>query len=121
MARSGPIVVDGWMVQQVLMYRSPREVNTITGACQVLAQKYGVTPETLRCYASKGIPSRSKIAKTILDEYAQIEAKNNAEMTRVLKMEEELVGSLGRVAQSFEEARKTLESLKSSIESRRGK
>lgn len=108
-------MVDGWLVQQVLMYGSPPSVTTITGACKLLAPKYGVTPETLRCYASKGIPSRSKIAKVMLDDYAKVEAQNNAEVLRIGKMEEELISSIERIAASFDQASKTLISLRNSI------
>jgi hypothetical protein len=121
MAKSGPIVVDGWLVQQVLMYKSPPEVTTITGACKSIAHKYGVTPETLRCYASKGIPSRSKIARIMLQEYADIEAVNNAELLKVHKMEEELIRSIERVAESFEHAGKTLIALKESVKRKEGR
>lgn len=121
MAKSGPIVVDGWLVQQVLMYKSPSNVTTITGACKVLAAKYGVTPETLRCYASKGIPSRSKIARIMMQEYADVEAANNAEIVKISKMEEELIHSIERIAGSFEHAGKTLIALKESIERREGR
>jgi hypothetical protein len=118
MRKGRPILVDGWLVQQVLMHRSPPEVKTITEACKLLANGYGVTPETLRCYASSGIPERSKLVRKMLDDYAKVEAHNSSEIFKINEMENELLGSLARVAESFAEASRTLESLKNSIERR---
>lgn len=118
MARYGAIAVDGYFVQQVLMHRSPKNVKSVTQACNLLASEYGVTPETLRCYASIGVPARSKIVKRMLDDYAKIEAANAQEIFKISKMEEELIASIGRVAESFMETGRTLLELQRSIAER---
>lgn len=110
-----PATVDGWMVQEVLMFRSPPEVNTISGACKMLASDYGLTPETLRCYASKGIPSRSKVAKMFVAQYAEFEAKNNAQIDKINATEKELIDSIGRTSEAFKEAAISLSALRESL------
>lgn len=112
--------VDGWLVQQVLMFRSPADVNTISGACRALAKDYGLTPETLRCYASKGVPSRSKVARLFISQYADFEAKNNAQIQKINATERELIESIGRASAAFGEAAKSLSLLKESMMKDRG-
>jgi hypothetical protein len=68
--------IEPWMVQQVVLRKAPQEITSVTQACKIVAREYGVTPETLRCYASQGVPAKSKLVKRILQDYAIIEAEN---------------------------------------------
>jgi hypothetical protein len=108
-------VVDQVIVQQVLMHRSPPGVTSISGACQVLAKEYGVTPETMRTYAHKGVPGRSKIAKRILLDFADVEASQYATVTKVSASKDSLIKSIDEIAHAFESSAKTLRALKETV------
>lgn len=107
--------VDQVIVQQVLMHRAPSNVTTISGACRSLAKDYGVTPETMRTYAHKGVPGRSKIAKRILLDFAEVEASQYETVAKVSASKENLINSINEIAHAFESSAKTLRALKATV------
>ena len=108
-------VVDQIIVQQVLMYRAPIGVASISGACRSLAKDYGVTPETMRTYAHKGVPGKSKIAKRILMEFSEVEASQQSTVVKVSASKENLLKSIEEITDAFESSAKTLRALRQTV------
>ncbi len=111
----GQGVVDQIIVQQVLMHRAPVGVSSISGACRALASDYGVTPETMRTYAHKGVPKKSKIARRILMEFSEVEASQHSAVVKVSASKENLIKSIEEMTQAFESSAKTLRALKETV------
>lgn len=107
--------IDPLIVQHVLLHRAPAKVNNITAACRVLAEEYGVTQETLRTYAHKGVPSRSKIGQQILHDYAKAEADNFSAISKVSAARENLINSIEEIVKAYRDSANMLESLRSSL------
>lgn len=108
-------VVDKIIVQQVLMYRAPVDSIGISGACRALAKEYGVTPETMRTYAHKGIPGRSKIARRILLDFAAVEASQQEAVAKVSASKENLIKSIEEMTNAFESSANALRALKKTV------
>jgi hypothetical protein len=108
-------VVDQIIVQQVLMHRSPIGVASISGACRALAADYGVTPETMRTYAHKGVPGKSKIAKRILMEFSEVEASQQSTVVKVSASKENLLKSIEEITHAFESSAETLRALRKTV------
>lgn len=107
--------IDALIVQQVLLHRAPSKVNSITAACKALAEDYGVTPETLRTYAHKGIPARSKIARRILHDYAAAEAEEFSTVAKVSAAKKNLLNSIQEMSIAYRDSAKILDSLYESL------
>jgi len=107
--------VEPWKIQRVLMLKSPPEVTNITHACALLAKSYGVSQETLRCYASTGVPARSKIAKKILRDFKEMEDENYGIDIKITEAEKQLLNSLEALIEAFSDSQKLLTQIKKSI------
>jgi hypothetical protein len=107
--------IDALIVQQVLLHRAPSKVSTITAACNALAEDYGVTPETLRTYAHKGIPGRSKIARRMLNDYALAEAENFGAVAMVSAAKKNLLASIEEMSKAYRDSADILDSLRESL------
>lgn len=110
--------VDAWMVQKVLLSKAPREISDITGACKVLAKDYGVTPETLRCYASLGVPAKSKIRKMIVKDFYEIESRESRIAKEIQEAEGNLLQSIEKMAKTFEQAADSMRALRLAVQRR---
>jgi len=112
--------VDAWMVQRVLLSKAPREITDITSACKVLASEYGVTPETLRCYASLGVPAKSKIRKMIIRDFYDIESREARIMKEIREAESQLLQAIDNMAKTFDKASKSMRALRAVVQRREG-
>jgi len=110
--------VDAWMVQKVLLSKAPREISDITSACKVLAKEYGVTPETLRCYASLGVPARSKIRKMIIRDFYDIDSRDSRIAKEIRDAESNLLQSIENMAKTFEIAAESMRALRLAVQRR---
>lgn len=108
--------VDAWMVQRVLLAKAPRGVVDITNACKALASEYGVTPETLRCYASLGVPAKSKIRKLIIRDFYDVESRESMIMKEIQEAENRLLEAIENTAKTFEKASQSMRTLRLSVQ-----
>jgi|LakMenEpi03Aug12_release.lakeMendotaPanAssembly.Ray.scaffolds.fasta_scaffold06731_11 DNA-binding transcriptional MerR regulator len=107
--------VPPWIVQKVLIESSPAHVTSITEACKLLAKEYRVTAETLRCYASLGVPPKSKTKRLILEKYREIDAKDKQIVSTVRSAQRQLLTSIDSMVAAFEKSKNLLVELREEI------
>ena len=114
-------LIEPWVVQRVLIASVPPNVTNITEASKILAKEYGVSPETLRQYASLGVPKKSKIRKQIIRSYYDVEAKEERWSQEVLTAEQSLLSSIDNMVTAFERAAQSMRELKEALNEERAK
>ena len=107
--------IDGGDLQRLLAKDYPKH-RSIKDACAAAATTYGLTPETMRCYASSGVPMRSKAYQKIRNRLTQIEYEEATAMVQVATVSKNLVEALDQQIVAFERAAKILRELKKSVQ-----
>lgn len=106
--------IDGGDLQRLLAKDFPKH-RSIKDACAAAASAYGLTPETMRCYASSGVPMRSKAYTKIRNRLTQIEYEEATAMIEVAAVSKNLVDAIDQQVMAFEKAARSLRELKRTI------
>jgi hypothetical protein len=104
---AGELSIHAGEVQRVLFAMAP-QARSITHAAQILADHFGLTPETLRCYAAAGVPARSKAKHQFIYELKNIKGRDLEVRTEAMRAEQELAASLDRLIEIHEKALRSL-------------
>jgi ribosomal protein S20 len=106
--------IDGGDLQRLLAKDFPK-YRSIKDACAAAAQTYGLTSETMRCYASSGVPMRSKAYTKIKNRLTQIEYEEATAMIQVAALSKNLVDAIEQQVIAFEKAARSLNELKKTL------
>jgi len=106
--------IDGGDLQRLLAKDFPKH-RSIKDACAAAASTYGLTPETMRCYASSGVPMKSKAYTKIRNRLTQIQYEEATAMVAVAAVSKHLVEAIDQQVTAFEKAARTLRELKKTI------
>lgn len=116
MAKQRLIVgIQGGDLQRMLAKDFP-QAKTVTKACEMAAIKYGLTAETMRCYASQGVPRGSKAYQKIAFRIREIEWEEATDLLAVSRSAEQLKYALNQQIAAFEQALYALKALSRKIE-----
>ena len=108
-------IIPAWVVQKVLINSCPSHVTSVTEAAKMLASEYRMTAETLRCYASLGVPPKSKARRMILKKYYEIEADDKRIASTLKAANENLIASIDAMTEAFEKSRSILLELRKEV------
>lgn len=107
--------IPAWVVQKVLINSCPAYVTSVTEAAKMLASEYGMTAETLRCYASLGVPPRSKAKRMILKKYYELEAEDKKIFDTLKAANANLIASIDAMTAAFEKSKNILLELRKEV------
>ena len=97
---------------QRLLARDYPQYRSITDACKFAASEYGLTPETMRCYAASGVPMRSRAYNKIRSRLMALDQEEAEAMVSVTVATKKLSESIDLQIRAFETAVASLKKLR---------
>jgi hypothetical protein len=108
------VPIDGGDLQRLLARDYP-EFKSIKDACAAAGPDFGLTAETMRCYASSGVPKRSKAYNKIRSRLMQMEQEEATAMLGVQVANKKLLEAIDNQVKAFENAAENLKRLRSGL------
>lgn len=108
------IPIDGGDLQRLLARDYP-QFKSIKDACAAAGPEFGLTAETMRCYASSGVPKRSKAYNKIRNRLMQMEQEEATAMLGVQVANKKLLEAIDNQVKAFENAVENLKRLRSGL------
>lgn len=108
------VPIDGGDLQRLLARDYP-EFKSIKDACAAAGPEFGLTAETMRCYASSGVPKRSKAYNKIRNRLMQMEQEEATAMLGVQVANKKLLEAIDNQVKAFENAVENLKRLRSGL------
>jgi hypothetical protein len=106
--------IDGGDLQRMLARDYP-EFKSIKDACAAAAPDFGLTAETMRCYASSGVPKRSKAYNKIKARLVLMDQEEANAMVGIQVANKKLLEAIDNQVKAFENAAENLKRLRSGI------
>lgn len=106
--------ITGGDLQRILA-RDFAQYPSIKEACEHACKEYGLTAETMRCYASGGVPMRSRAYPKIRKRLTEIEQEEATAMVSVTVASKKLVESLTAQIRAYETAADSLRKIRDTI------
>lgn len=108
------VPIDGGDLQRLLARDYP-QFKSIKDACATAGPIFGLTAETMRCYASSGVPRRSKAYNKIRARLMQMEQEEATAMVGVQVANRKLLEAIDNQVKAFENAVENLKRLRSGL------
>jgi hypothetical protein len=108
------VPIDGGDLQRMLARDYP-QFKSIKDACAAAGPVFGLTAETMRCYASSGVPRRSKAYNKIRARLMQMEQEEATAMLGVQVANKKLLEAIDNQVKAFENAVENLKRLRSGL------
>ena len=108
------VPIDGGDLQRMLARDYP-QFKSIKDACAAAGPEFGLTAETMRCYASSGVPRRSKAYNKIRARLMQMEQEEATAMLGVQVANKKLLEAIDNQVKAFENAVENLKRLRSGL------
>jgi hypothetical protein len=108
------VPIDGGDLQRLLARDYP-EFKSIKDACAAAGPDFGLTAETMRCYASSGVPKRSKAYNKIRSRLMQMEQEEATAMVGIQIANKKLLEAIDNQVRAFENAAENLKRLRSGL------
>lgn len=106
--------ITGGDLQRILA-RDFAQYPSIKEACEHACGEYGLTAETMRCYASGGVPMRSRAYSKIKKRLTEIEQEETTAMVSVTVASQKLIESINAQIQAYETAANSLRKIRDLI------
>jgi hypothetical protein len=106
--------ITGGDLQRILA-RDFAQYPSIKEACEHACKEYGLTAETMRCYASGGVPMRSRAYSKIKKRLTEIEQEETTAMVTVTVANKKLVESITDQIRAYETAADSLRKIRDLI------
>lgn len=103
--------ITGGDLQRLLAKDYP-EYRSVTEACRVASPDFGLTPETMRCYAAAGVPMRSRAYNKIRSRLMAIDQEEAEAMVTVTVATKKLSEAIDLQVRAFEAAAASLRKLR---------